>query len=736
MAIEENSYENLFEDRPTGGLSAMERREELANMLAEKQNPDSEVVTALAKQILGQGLTSKWTGAGKGSAEANARDMAKILAGIGITDIKQFGPITREVDAYIGSDDSGNPIYEKQTERTFGNKETGQVVPNTYSERQKGNFFGGTFEGKGNTGYGVSFAADGTPIFYTQGASSNDLANLMQDMGPLFQIGLALATGGLSIPQQIAANMAVQVLSGQDMNTAIKNAAVSMAVANIPGTDFMKDGVKYIKEMGLDPTITNTLTNSFQNATLSGARALLTGADVSDAMLAGATAGGVNSAIDIMMSSGDMAELTKGMSATQKRLVRDAAVGVISGKPVDQVLINAAIAAANAEAREQAKYAPISDEDYKALNPEQRAIYDQGGTKGLTEYRRSQRLEADKAAADARENELRITAARDRDAEIAARVAQDAEAARVAEAQRRAKEAAELEAALKAAGVAKKDVVEITAKKTCPVGTFLNPITNECEPVANTPTVQPPATTPPVAQPPSQSLPNVTITGKRDTCPVGEFFNPITQACEPVSKEPPPTAEPPTVPVPPPGTPLPSMGQVTITGKKETCPIGTVLNPITGECEPAVEDKGRMTIVGKRDPCPPGTVYDEVLDACVPVPTPSVTPPVTPPTTPATKSASAKPSATKPPTVATPASTLPSFTPSGSYVTTETTDPIYAGKMGDFNLFSTLEELLASESGEKASTKPNVKTKMATGGHLDDLLAEQFSVDDLLKLLR
>jgi hypothetical protein len=56
--------------------------------------------------------------------------------------------------------------------------------------------------------------------------------------------------------------------------------------------------------------------------------------------------------------------------------------------------------------------------------------------------------------------------------------------------------------------------------------------------------------------------------------------------------------------------------------------------------------------------------------------------------------------------------------------------------MGDFNLFATLDELLANESGERASTKPNVKTKMATGGHLDDLLAEQMTVDDLLNLLR
>jgi hypothetical protein len=61
---------------------------------------------------------------------------------------------------------------------TFGNKVTGQEVPNTYTERQTGNFFGGTYEGKGNTGYGVQFDSQGNPIFYTQGASSSDLGNI------------------------------------------------------------------------------------------------------------------------------------------------------------------------------------------------------------------------------------------------------------------------------------------------------------------------------------------------------------------------------------------------------------------------------------------------------------------------------------------------------------------------------------------------------------------------------
>ena len=70
----------------------------------------------------------------------------------------------------------------------------------------------------------------------------------------------------------------------------------------------------------------------------------------------------------------------------------------------------------------------------------------------------------------------------------------------------------------------------------------------------------------------------------------------------------------------------------------------------------------------------------------------------------------------------------------------EKIDPIYAGGMDDFDLFATLEELLADKPDKTDKKKDNKnskdKTKMATGGHLDDLLAEQMTVDDLLKLLR
>jgi hypothetical protein len=75
--------------------------------------------------------------------------------------------------------------------------------------------------------------------------------------------------------------------------------------------------------------------------------------------------------------------------------------------------------------------------------------------------------------------------------------------------------------------------------------------------------------------------------------------------------------------------------------------------------------------------------------------------------------------------------------PSGASGPGERTDPIYAGAMDDFDLFATLEELLKENPDKKKDTKKSKdKTKMATGGHLDDLLAEQMTVDDLLKLLR
>jgi hypothetical protein len=228
---------------------------------ATPQVPAQSAQDRLVQQILAGGTTG-WSGQGYGSAQANAADMAKILAGIGITDINQFGKIPQyetqaqykgqpvnvdeDGNTYImaqgagGVDDYGNPMPGKQvvdpkqveqvqvkTGEQFGNKLTGQVVPNTYSERQTGDFFGGTFAGAGNTGYGVKFDAQGNPQFYTKGASSSDIGNL----GQLATVALSVAFPEFA-PLISGASTALQ---GGTLKDVIKSAALGYAGQQVMG---------------------------------------------------------------------------------------------------------------------------------------------------------------------------------------------------------------------------------------------------------------------------------------------------------------------------------------------------------------------------------------------------------------------------------------------------------------------------------------------------------------------
>jgi len=138
-----------------------------------------EIIDKLAKQILAQG-TKGWTGEGFGSAEANAKDMARILAQAGITDINQFGVTTVKVPASEQTilDESGQvagivPIPET-TKQVYVNKATGQEIMPEYA-RAGGNIWSGTYSGKGSTGYGVRFDDKGNPQFYTEyGGTTSD----------------------------------------------------------------------------------------------------------------------------------------------------------------------------------------------------------------------------------------------------------------------------------------------------------------------------------------------------------------------------------------------------------------------------------------------------------------------------------------------------------------------------------------------------------------------------------
>jgi hypothetical protein len=109
----------------------------------------------------------------------------------------------------------------EQIVNKYYNKETGQELENTYGERQIGSFFGGTYSGKGNTGYGVAFDAQGNPQFFTSGASSSDLTrDTLLALGVMGGIGLltsgigAVGTEGLLGSAAEAASVGATEIGG------------------------------------------------------------------------------------------------------------------------------------------------------------------------------------------------------------------------------------------------------------------------------------------------------------------------------------------------------------------------------------------------------------------------------------------------------------------------------------------------------------------------------------------
>jgi hypothetical protein len=270
--------------------------------------------------------------------------------------------------------------------------------------------------------------------------------------------------------------------------------------------------------------------------------------------------------------------------------------------------------------------------------------------------------------------------------------------------------------------------------KNCPPGQVYDEDLKQCVPVVETPTTPTTLSCPEGYEPNAAGtacIPVVTIVDKK--CPPGQVYDEDLKQCVPIDTVTvvappevvtPPVVSPPVVTPPVVTPPVVTPPVVPPVVPPLVCDKGFELNAAGTACIPVV------TIVDKK--CDPGYVYDEDLKQCVPIVTPPV---VTPPVV--------KPPVVTPPVVKPPVKKVevPSFVPStGSYVSEDKTDPIYAEGMDEFNLFATLEELLADDSDKtdkkKDTKKSKDKTKMATGGHLDDLLAEQMTVDDLLKLLR
>jgi hypothetical protein len=219
-----------------------------------KNKRDNRIIN-LSKQILGQKLTDKWSGEGFGSAEANARNMAEILADAGISDINQFGKWTVEEDVPY-SDEYGSGVT-KQTKEVFGNKITKTPVAQTYASDPTA--WGGTYAGKGNTGYRVQFGPDGTPYFYTTGGSSSDLGSI----APF--LAIASFIPGVA-PIAAAANAAIAIDQGNVLGGLASLAGIPgvSGAANAAGLGSVVSGIKAANQV-------NNLVNAAESGNVLGA---------------------------------------------------------------------------------------------------------------------------------------------------------------------------------------------------------------------------------------------------------------------------------------------------------------------------------------------------------------------------------------------------------------------------------------------------------------------------------
>ena len=228
---------------------------------------NAENVDKLSKQILAQNTTNAWKGDVK--PETAARYMADDLAKSGITDISQ-----------VGKGDTG-----------IINTVTGEKLISGYGERTKGNLWSGSYEGDGNTGFGVQFTETGKPIFYTEGASSS---TLKKDL--LKAAVLVAAAYGIAGPESLAGifgsgTAAATGLGAEAAATGLTLAELGGTAGAVGGTTGLLSGGAGATTLGTGLTAGSSLSGLTAGSTLSGLTAgtgALTGANT---LLGGAALG-------------------------------------------------------------------------------------------------------------------------------------------------------------------------------------------------------------------------------------------------------------------------------------------------------------------------------------------------------------------------------------------------------------------------------------------------------------
>lgn len=129
-------------------------------------------------------------------------------------------------DAWFGITAGGHPGYD-----TLFLEATGQ--PGVYSFSTYNQVAGGQIQGviaaDPQTGKYAPIQDYTKQVAYTPGQSGGWLQNTLNQAGPFGNVILALATGGLSIPEQIASQVALNTAKGQDLEDALKGAITALA---------------------------------------------------------------------------------------------------------------------------------------------------------------------------------------------------------------------------------------------------------------------------------------------------------------------------------------------------------------------------------------------------------------------------------------------------------------------------------------------------------------------------
>ena len=217
----------------------------------------AENVNKLADQILSQGTTEAWTGGLP--PEKAALYMADELAKSGVTDITQ-----------VAKGDNG-----------IINSMTGEKLISGYGERTGGNLWSGSYEGKGNTGFGVNFDESGKPVFYTQGASSSTLKDDVLKAAAV----AALAFGIPGVSEGLFATGA----AGTAGMTAAELAQLDLALGGAGGTAGATALGNALATGAAVPTLTNLTGGS---GVLTGAAGGITAESVAAKLAADAAASG------------------------------------------------------------------------------------------------------------------------------------------------------------------------------------------------------------------------------------------------------------------------------------------------------------------------------------------------------------------------------------------------------------------------------------------------------------